>query len=349
MSVEAYSDLIMAIPGPVLLVGEDQRILTANAAATETLGPHLTGQSVYAIIRQPDATRAFEAIRDKDTTATEARFIQTTPTGETIFRMVLRKLQPRAGDPVTLATFVDISHIEEAEQMRRDFVANVSHELRSPLTVLGGFIETLQTAAREDTEARLRFLDIMAKEAQRMNRIVDDLLSLSNVEANEKVRPREMIDLADVIGSTIAALRPQIEHNQIRLNYDPANGSHVIRGDRDQLIQVFRNLIENAVKYGGSGGTVTIRIREHARMPGFSGPVVIVDVVDTGDGIDSVHLPRLTERFYRVDTHRSREKGGTGLGLAIVKHILNRHRARLSIQSSKGVGSTFSVQLPKDT
>ncbi|WP_092885283.1 ATP-binding protein [Roseicitreum antarcticum] len=339
----------MAIPGPVLLVGEDQRIMTANDAASETLGPNLAGQSVYAIIRQPDATRAFEAIRDANTSGTEARFIQTTPTGETIFRMVLRKLQPKSGARVTLATFVDISHIEEAEQMRRDFVANVSHELRSPLTVLGGFIETLQTAARDDVEARLRFLDIMAKEAQRMNRIVDDLLSLSNVEANEKVRPRDLIDLSDVIGSTIAALRPQIENNQIRLNYDPATSSHVIRGERDQLIQVFRNLIENAVKYGGSGGTVTIRTREHARMPGFSGPVVIVDVVDTGDGIDSVHLPRLTERFYRVDTHRSREKGGTGLGLAIVKHILNRHRARLSIQSSKGVGSTFSVQLPKDT
>lgn len=349
MSVEAYSTLIMAIPGPVLLVGEDQRIVTANAAAIETLGPNLIGQSVYAIIRQPDAVRAFDAMRGNQGAGAEARFIQTTPTGETIFRMVLRGLQPKSGGRVILATFVDISHIEEAEQMRRDFVANVSHELRSPLTVLGGFIETLQTAAKDDPEARLRFLDIMAKEAQRMNRIVDDLLSLSNVEANEKVRPRELINLSDVIGSTLAALRPQIERNEIRMNYEGGTEEHKIRGDRDQLIQVFRNLIENAVKYGGSGGAVTIRAHEHARMPGFSGPVVIVDVIDTGDGIDAVHLPRLTERFYRVDNHRSREKGGTGLGLAIVKHILNRHRARLSVQSIKGVGSTFSVQLPKDT
>lgn len=231
--------------------------------------------------------------------------------------------------------------------MRRDFVANVSHELRSPLTVLSGFIETLQGSARDDAEARARFLAIMQQEAQRMNRLVGDLLSLSKVEANERIRPREQVAMGDVLRTTLAALRPQIEENGIAVDFDDRGGGATLLGDRDQLVQVFHNLIENAIKYGGAGGRVGLALRAHDRWPGFTGPVLAVAVSDNGEGIDPIHIPRLTERFYRIDSHRSRQMGGTGLGLAIVKHIVNRHRGRLGIESTRGQGTTFLVVLPR--
>jgi len=227
--------------------------------------------------------------------------------------------------------------------MRRDFVANVSHELRTPLTALLGFIETLRNAAQDDPAARDRFLAIMEREAGRMNRLIRDLLHLSRVEAQERVRPTERVDLAAVIASAVAALRPQADGLGVRIAVDAGKGPWVVTADPDQMAQVFTNLIENAVKYGGSGGEVTVALR-HDALP--AGPAVRADVADRGEGIDPLHIPRLTERFYRVDGHRSREKGGTGLGLAIVKHIVNRHRGRMKIDSARGKGSTFSVILP---
>lgn len=231
--------------------------------------------------------------------------------------------------------------------MRRDFVANVSHELRSPLTVLSGFIETLQGPARDDASARERFLAIMAQEARRMNRLVSDLLSLSRLEANERIRPRERVVPAEVLRATVAALRPLIEDSGIQLEIDDATAEASVPGDRDQLVQVFHNLVENAIKYGGAGGRVTVTLRTHPRWPGILGEALSVCVADAGEGVDPIHLPRLTERFYRVDSHRSRQMGGTGLGLAIVKHIVNRHRGRLAIDSERGRGSRFTVILPR--
>ena len=228
--------------------------------------------------------------------------------------------------------------------MRRDFVANVSHELRTPLTALSGFIETLGGAARDDAAARDRFLAIMAREAGRMNRLVQDLLHLSRVEAAERVRPTTRIDLQKVLATTLGSLRPLADDAGVRLEVEGETGPLPLLADQDQMIQVLSNLIENAVKYGGAGGVVTLRLTRDA-LPG--GPAIRVDVIDRGEGIDPVHLPRLTERFYRVDGHRSREKGGTGLGLAIVKHIVNRHRGRLRIDSTVGKGSVFSVLLPQ--
>jgi two-component system, OmpR family, phosphate regulon sensor histidine kinase PhoR len=355
MSTAEITLLLRDLPEPLLLVGSDNRIVVANRAATDMLGEQLVGQSAYAAIRQPEALAALDRgqRRASETGATaspprtaEARFIHTTASAETTFRMVVTPVDPGTGLSGVLVSFHDISHIEEAEQMRRDFVANVSHELRSPLTALAGFIETLRTTARDDAAARERFLEIMEQEAGRMTRLVSDLLTLSRVEVSERVRPRDEVQLEDAIRTTLAALRPQIEDSGIRLEFDPGEGGPRVLGDRDQLIQVFHNLIENAVKYGGSGGVVQVRVRENLRLPGFSGPVVAVDVIDHGEGIDPLHIPRLTERFYRVDTHRSREMGGTGLGLAIAKHIINRHRGRLTIRSTRGEGSTFTVLLP---
>ena len=183
-----------------------------------------------------------------------------------------------------------------------------------------------------------------------MNGLVADLLSLSKVEASERVRPREQVRLGDVIRTTLAALRPQIEDSGLQVAFDEDTADSTLLGERDQLVQVFHNLIENAVKYGGAGGTggtVRIALQAHARWPGLPAEVVTVAVSDSGEGIDPIHIPRLTERFYRVDSHRSRQMGGTGLGLAIVKHIVNRHRGRLVIESERGRGSTFMVILPR--
>ena len=344
--------LLGGLPEPVLWLCDDKRIRLANPAAHELLGERLTGQSALLAIRQPEPVAALErAAAAAPGTRHEARYTLTTPAAETTYRMVAHRLVPAGAVAGVLVSFVDISHLEEAEQMRRDFIANVSHELRSPLTVLSGFIETLQGAARDDAEGRARFLEIMAQEARRMNRLVGDLLSLSKVEANERVRPRDRVRMGDVIRTSLAALRPQIEESGITLTVADTEsgqeGATELPGDRDQLVQVVHNLVENAIKYGGTGGRVGIELRGHAHWPGFQGPVLTLAVSDSGEGIDPIHLPRLTERFYRVDNHRSRQMGGTGLGLAIVKHIVNRHRGRLSVESARGQGTTFLIVLPR--
>lgn len=344
--------LLDALPDPAFLVGLDRRIILANPAARELFAAPLVGASALSYIRQPEPAAVLEkglavlGSGDLPATPFEARMIQNSPSSETVLRISVAPLAARAGMPAILVTLRDISHIEEAEQQRRDFVANVSHEMRSPLTVLAGFIETLKGPARNDPAATATFLDIMEREAQRMSRLVSDLLSLSRVESEERVRPRSMVSLSEVLRATLAALRPQFEDAGIAVTFHDLPDAPPIPGDRDQLVQVFHNLVENALKYGGSGGKVEVGLERMETMPGFAGPVLKVCVRDFGDGIDALHLPRLTERFYRVDGHRSRNMGGTGLGLAIVKHIVNRHRGRLSIRSTRGEGSIFAVSLP---
>jgi two-component system phosphate regulon sensor histidine kinase PhoR len=336
--------LLAAVPLPLILVDRRDRVVLANGPAREILGGPPEGRSYVAIIRQPATLDCIEAALRHGRRAT-ARFIWAGLSAETAYRVVAAPVAAPSFDGV-MVSFEDISHIEEAEAMRRDFVANVSHELRSPLTALTGFIETLRGAARDDPAARERFLVIMEHEAHRMNRMVSDLLSLSQVEVNERVRPRAPVDLPAVIRSSAAALRPMLQADGIDLNLDLDEDSRTVPGDADQLTQLFHNLIENAAKYGGAGKRVAVRSRFLPQHPGFRCGAVRVEVQDWGEGIDPVHIPRLTERFYRVDNHRSREMGGTGLGLAIVKHIVNRHRGRFQIDSAVGQGSTFAVILP---
>jgi two-component system phosphate regulon sensor histidine kinase PhoR len=237
--------------------------------------------------------------------------------------------------------------MEEAFQMRRDFVANVSHELRTPLTALMGFIETLLGAARDDAEARERFLAIMAREAGRMNRLVGDLLSLGRVEAEERVRPTSPVDLTGLVRSVIHSLAPLAEAERTEIETVFPATTIVVPGDSDQLAQVVSNLLENAIKYSRPDTTVKVSLAEDSNHPMLRQDAIVFTVEDQGEGIEATHIPRLTERFYRIDTHRSREMGGTGLGLAIVKHIVNRHRGRLRITSEHGKGSRFSVILPR--
>jgi len=229
--------------------------------------------------------------------------------------------------------------------MRADFVANASHELRTPLAALSGFIETLQGSARDDAAARERFLGIMQAQATRMARLIDDLLSLSRIELSAHVRPQHPVDLAPIVRQVADGLQTLARDREIQINIETPGEPLIVQGDRDELIRVFENLVENALKYGGSGKQVDIGFVHGQAADG--GPEIGVAVRDYGPGIAPEHLPRLTERFYRVDVVESRAQGGTGLGLALVKHILNRHRGRLEIESRMGDGATFTVRLPR--
>ena len=239
----------------------------------------------------------------------------------------------------------DLTAVRRAEEMRADFVANASHELRTPLAAVSGFIDTLRGHARNDAEARDRFLEIMNVEAARMRRLIDDLLSLTRIELNEHNPPAGVVDVVAVAKGAAQALSPLAQNDDIGIDFAPQEPLFAV-GDRDELTQVFQNLVHNAIKYGREKSTVRIsfgRVESGSRREGGQ---VFVAIEDEGEGIPREAIPRLTERFYRVDVKRSRERGGTGLGLAIVKHILNRHQGRLQIESTPGVGSTFTVFLP---
>lgn len=337
------TSLVDGVPVPLVLIAPDERIAAANAGAQAIYGAGITGRHYVTVMRQPGVLDAIEGTMRLHQPGRARLTVSQAGGKEAIWRV----LTAPTADGGVLVSFEDTSDLEQAGQMRRDFVANVSHELRTPLTALLGFIETLKGAARDDPAARDRFLGIMEREAGRMNRLVSDLLSLSRVEAEERVRPSARIDVVQKVQSAMVALRPMAEDRGVEIILDdPEGGPAMVQADGDQMAQVFTNLIENAVKYGGAGKPVTVAIRREARNAGLRGPAVRIEVIDRGEGIDPVHIPRLTERFYRVDSHRSREQGGTGLGLAIVKHIVNRHRGRFRIESTLGEGSRFTVLLP---
>lgn len=341
---------------PLMLVGGDQKVVAANPAARALFGAVVPGRHFLTILRQPDVHDLLERVLHGGPDG-EVTYRVPGQSRETIYLVRCAPVIDAATGRLALVSFEDRSDLEQVGEIRRDFVANVSHELRTPLTALLGFIETLRGAARDDAAARARFLSVMQREAERMNRLVSDLMSLSRVEAEERVRPRGPVDVAAIVRSAIAALRPVAEAAGGRVVYSGPEGPVMIQADADQLTQVFNNLIENALKYGaatvpaGGAGPAGADVRVEVAMldhdAALRGPAVRIAVIDRGEGIDHIHLPRLTERFYRVDAHRSREKGGTGLGLAIVKHIVIRHRGRLQIDSEKGKGSQFAVILPR--
>ncbi|APZ54692.1 sensor histidine kinase [Salipiger abyssi] len=335
---------VAAIPLPAVLIRWDERIAAANAEAQSFLGDGLEGRHFITALRQPALLDAIEGTF-RDGAPRLTRFLTTDGRQNTTYEVSCRRLDLEGGRGVML-TFQDVTHLEQAGQMRRDFVANVSHELRTPLTALLGFIETLKGPARDDPAARDRFLNIMEAEAGRMERLVGDLLSLSRVEAEERVRPTDPVDLPGLLRSVLSGLAPLGDEAGVRLEADLPEGALEVPGDADQLRQVMVNLIENGVKYSGRGAEVRVSLSAPAYQSRLRGEGVVITVSDSGPGFDPLHIPRLTERFYRVDSHRSREKGGTGLGLAIVKHIVNRHRGRLRIESKPGEGASFQVVLP---
>jgi two-component system phosphate regulon sensor histidine kinase PhoR len=253
---------------------------------------------------------------------------------------------PVDSSEMLLLTFDDRTPLRRVEEMRADFVANASHELRTPLAALLGFIETLQGPAKNDPAARERFLEIMRKQAARMARLIDDLLSLSRIELNAHLRPSTPVELASIVRQVVDGLQTLARDRNVEINVSAPPEPLVVLGDRDELIRALENLVENALKYGEAGKRVDIAIR---RVPTPSGEEARISVRDYGPGIAPEHLPRLTERFYRVDVADSRAQGGTGLGLALVKHVLNRHGGRVAIESVPGSGATFTVQLPLHT
>jgi two-component system phosphate regulon sensor histidine kinase PhoR len=324
----------------MVMIGPDDRIIAANPAGEAILGADQIGRQYAIALRQPALLAVIEAALHQGVGGL-ARYVILGPSHEVTYMVSVTAVPDTDGNGA-LCAFQDITEQELISQFRRDFIANVSHELRTPLTTLMGFIETLKGAARDDPAARDRFLTVMEHEAGRMNRLVGDLLSLSKVEAEERRRPVALVNIADLLNSVASSMRPVADAGGVVLEVTGTQSVPQIPADADQLVQVFQNLIENAVKYGGTGKKVTVAVH-----PAGDDAMLRIDVIDQGAGIEPQHLPRLTERFYRVDTHRSREKGGTGLGLAIVKHIVNRHRGRLSISSERGKGSCFSVSLPK--
>ncbi|SIN87763.1 sensor histidine kinase [Vannielia litorea] len=332
--------LIDAVPMPLITIGADARIEAINAPAAELFGRVGQGRHYSMQLRQPSVAQLIENALGPGH-AGQARIRRVEGEGEQIFSVRATPLKGRV-----MLAFEDLSQTEAAQQIRRDFVANVSHELKTPLTALMGFIETLRGPARNDETARERFLAIMERETARMNRLVNDLLSLSRVEAVARQRPSDEVDVPRLLASALNALRPIAEEAGVEVVFDLPEDLPPVPGDADQLTQVFTNLIENALKYGASGKRIEVRVTREERVASLKGPALRCEVRDFGYGIDPIHIPRLTERFYRVDSHRSREMGGTGLGLAIAKHIIARHRGRFAIESKPGEGARFTVFLP---
>jgi two-component system, OmpR family, phosphate regulon sensor histidine kinase PhoR len=336
--------VVAGLPDPVVALDRDGRVLAVNDRARRLAPALRQGEPVALALRMPEL---IEAIGRAAAEGEEQRvvYFERVPHDrwyETIVMPVKRAATATSPDFV-LMTFHDLTPLRRVEEMRADFVANASHELRTPLAALLGFIETLQGSAREDSKARARFLAIMQEQARRMARLIDDLLSLSRIELNAHRRPDTPVDLAPIVRQVADGLETLARDRGVTVNIDNANAMTVL-GDHDELVRVFENLVENALKYGAAGRRVDIKLGQGSSAEGE--PEAQVSVRDYGPGIAPEHLPRLTERFYRVDVTESRAQGGTGLGLALVKHILNRHRGRLTIESAPGAGAVFTVHLP---
>ena len=337
--------VVDAVPEPAVVLDAQARIVHANRLAEEQFGAGRRGGHLASMSRDPGLLAAVEAalsMRETQTVELHGRVPVERRLLATAVPLEAAAAEAREA-PTLLITFRDLSEQDRLARMRADFVANASHELRTPLAYLKGSVETLLGPAKDDADARTAFLKTMGEQAERMSRLVDDLLSLSRVEMREYLPPSGEADLAAVIVDVAGTLTPMAQQAGVSLTMSGHDHAAPVRGDHDELAQVFQNLIQNAIKYGRDGGKVEVRLRREtdARQGRYR-----IDVIDDGPGIAAQHLPRLTERFYRVNVAASRAKGGTGLGLAIVKHILNRHRGELEITSRVGQGSTFAVSLP---
>ena len=326
------------MPVPVMLLDENSKVLFVNESMRGVVGPSVEKKSISAVLRNPEALHAIAQTMADGEPAT-AQFILPVPI-ERHYEAYCARVS--VAPTVIVLVLHDLTAIRRSEQMRADFVANASHELRTPLAAVSGFIDTLRGHAKDDEAVRENFLDIMAAQTARMRRLIDDLLSLTRIELNEHVPPSGRVSLEGVVREAVAALEPLTRADRISTAITARANLPPVIGDRDELIQLFQNLVHNAIKYGREGGHVWIQLD----MTTEGDAQLYASVKDDGEGIPATAVPRLTERFYRVDVKRSRERGGTGLGLAIVKHIVSRHQGRLTIESRPGEGSTFTVFLP---
>jgi two-component system, OmpR family, phosphate regulon sensor histidine kinase PhoR len=329
--------VLTALPDAAVLLNAQFVVLAFNVRAAELFPQLGAGVAISAVSRDPDLLAGLGRIHT-GASQLAVTINQRVPVERTL-QATLSRL---AGNGDVLVLLRDLSDTTRIEQMRKDFVANASHELRTPLASIIGFIETLQGAAKTDPVAREKFLGVMSAQAQRMKRLVDDLMSLSRIEMRTHLMPRDAVDLNGILDDLRQSMAPLAKQESVRLTISGLNRPAMVQGDRDELMQVFQNLLHNAIRYGRSGGNVTVRIDSAAGARQLR-----VQVTDDGPGIAPQHLPRLTERFYRVDVAASRKKEGTGLGLAIAKHVVTRHRGELEIRSELGKGSTFTVVLPQ--
>jgi two-component system phosphate regulon sensor histidine kinase PhoR len=333
----ADATVVERLPDPLIVLGEDRSVRRANSAARVAFGAEMP-----AVLRHPDLRAAIDRAFASGLNQT-ADVTLPVPVPRELHAAVVPMDPPIAEGGRIILVLSDRTRERAVERMRADFVANVSHELRTPLASLIGFIDTLRGPAADDPAAQQRFLGIMGEQAARMNRLIDDLLSLSRIELIEHQVPSDSVQLRELLTRLAAGFEPRLQERSVTLDLRAPHDLPSVVGDADQLTQVVQNLLDNAVKYGRAGGTIHLSLAAASRTR----PGVLLTVSDEGPGIPREHLPRLTERFYRVDTSRSRAAGGTGLGLAIVKHIVNRHRGQLSIESEEGIGTTVSVWLPQ--
>ncbi|PBC01548.1 ATP-binding protein [Mesorhizobium sp. WSM3860] len=332
--------LAAAVADPLIIFDRTATIVHANAAAFAAFGGLAPGMSLSLKFRAPEMQALLDGIVSGTMASDVVDYTEKLPVERT-YRVSASSVG-HATDLYVLV-FKDQSEARRIDRMRADFIANASHELRTPLASIAGFVETLRGPARNDAAARDQFLQIMQNQTGRMARLIDDLLSLSRLEMKPYLRPGTAVDLRQTIDSVIDSLAPLANENGIAIERDFTDGAISVPGDRDELFQVFENLLENACKYGQSGGRVTVSI---AHAEDGQDPGIDVTIRDYGPGIAEEHIPRITERFYRVDVENSRTQKGTGLGLSIVKHILTRHDARLSIKTEVGKGAAFTVHLP---
>ena len=332
------------LPQPLLLIGPDRKIVAVNGEAQNMIGVNTVGSDLSVAFREPAILEAADAVR----AGGEARRVNFTipGTSDRFFSAEIVPFEdPTAEGATMLMALYDLTAHRRTERMRSDFIANASHELRTPLASLVGFIETLRGPAREDAEARERFLGLMHDTAMRMSRLVQSLMSLSRIETEEHNLPITPVNIAQLARTVAAGLQLAAEKKDMKIEVRAAPDAPQAIGDADQLTQLLQNLIENAIKYGAASSNVTIAVARHGGLAKDQ-PAVSITVTDRGEGIAAEHIPRLTERFYRADPSRARAVGGTGLGLAIVKHIVTRHRGKLEIASEVGKGSRFTVILP---
>ncbi|MEW9808688.1 ATP-binding protein [Mesorhizobium marinum] len=338
-SLDALSaqNLAAAVSDPLIVFDAAGTAVHVNDAARGAFGAIAPGLSLLMKFRAPEIQSAIERVRKGASEAEVVDYVERVPI-ERVYRATLTAIGRGTGLYVVI--FKDQSETRRIDRMRADFIANASHELRTPLASISGFVETLRGPARNDAAARDHFLQIMQNQTARMARLIDDLLSLSRLEMKPYLPPGALVDVRQIVVSVIDSLSPLARDSGVVIEQDLGEGPAEARGDRDELFQVFENLLENACKYGQSGGRVVVSIERK----GGPEPEVAVTIRDFGPGIPEEHIPRVTERFYRVDVDTSRK--GTGLGLAIVKHILTRHNARLTIKSTIGEGAAFTVHLP---
>jgi len=335
--------VLTGLPDPVVALDHRSDVVALNAQASAVAPALRRGEPVSLGLRVPEVLDAIRRARTSGT-AQRVEFFQRVPLDRWFEAIVTPILSTGPEPGFMLLEFHDLTPLRRVEEMRADFVANASHELRTPLASLSGFIDTLRGPAREDAAARERFLGIMQVQANRMARLIDDLLSLSRIELNAHLRPDKQVDLVAILRQVADTLQTLARDRDVDVKLAAPTGSVLVLGDRDELIRVFENLVENALKYAASGKRVDIALSIGEGADGKQEARAAVR--DHGPGIAPEHLPRLTERFYRVDVAESRAQGGTGLGLALVKHILNRHGGRLTIESVSGQGATFTAHLP---